>query len=782
MRKQVLLLFLLASSWAKAQAIIVPSHINFADQHFTLHESGRQNLQDKVNSLLKYPKYFQLKVDLADTYFPIIERVFREEGLPDDFKYLALIESGLIQDAVSTSNAVGFWQFKKDTATDYGLKINQDVDERKHITASSRSAARYLVKSNTLYYKNWHNTILSYYHGFTGAKALARPDHINKKEMEITDRTDNYILKLLAHKIAYGTVVGKNPTPLVMLREVPVSGKNISDIALENQVAEDEIKQYNKWLASQYIPNDKTYTVLIPVINPDQRMILASQRTSAPTVVETAEIPAVKTERKGKRQIKKLNGLKVIVAKNGDTKEDLARQAHLSTRRFLSINEMRNSDPIVEGEAYYVERKKSKASVQYHVVKEGEQVPQIAQRYGIKAHSILWYNRLKHREVLAAGRLLWLQQRRPANVPVEYRNTPESEPRQERANPVILAKDKTREERSTENKTASNQKPAQTKQPVKEYPTRKLPEPTPTTPQPAAPETVAQTEVAVNTNVAVITNENPVVTATAPAPAETAEKEIVAIALDSALANTNEVGDTSEEALTENVDAEIETINTTPVPAVVYTKPEATVKVATATDAVSEKPAAWTPADSINNTKEKPVVILREPTDAPTKTPAKVVLKEPSVAVKKTPAPKETVKESWSPTVIPSSHVVVKGETLYSISKQYGITIDDLKTWNNLGEMPLAIGQNLQVAAPAYQTAAAPASTAMLEDEPVKTAATPRVGTSTSHTVQAGESMYQISRKYGVTIKDIMDWNGKSDFNVKPGERLVIKTVGNSRY
>jgi len=254
---------------AMAQAVTVPRNVYFADIHLTITDRGQQEIQKKVDALHRSPAYFKLKVDLANAYFPLIERTFREEAVPDDFKYLALIESGLVSDAVSTSNAVGFWQFKKETATDYGLQVNNDIDERKHIVESSRSAARYLLKSNNLYYKNWHNTILSYYHGFTGAKSLAKPHHVDRKEMEVTDKTDPYILKLLAHKVAYESAIGRNPTPAVVLQEIPVSGRSISDLALETSVPEGELQRYNKWLAGNYIPNDKTYTVIVPVTNPN---------------------------------------------------------------------------------------------------------------------------------------------------------------------------------------------------------------------------------------------------------------------------------------------------------------------------------------------------------------------------------------------------------------------------------------------------------------------------------------------------------------------------------
>ena len=182
----LLLLLSLFCLAVRAQTVVVPDNIYFADQHLVVNEPARQLIQKQVDALLKYPASFRTKVDRADTYFPIVSRIFAEEGLPDDFKYLALQESGLVSDAVSTSQAVGFWQFKKEAAADHGLLITPDVDERKHIVNSSRGAAKYFVKSNTLYYKNWFNTLLSYYLGFTGAIAIAKSVLLNSREMEIT--------------------------------------------------------------------------------------------------------------------------------------------------------------------------------------------------------------------------------------------------------------------------------------------------------------------------------------------------------------------------------------------------------------------------------------------------------------------------------------------------------------------------------------------------------------------------------------------------------------------
>jgi membrane-bound lytic murein transglycosylase D len=767
MRKHLLLFLLLCSFIGRAQTVTVPDNLYLADQRMILSNSGRQEIQKRVDALMKYPKYFQARVDLADTYFPIIERVFREEGLPDDFKYLVLIESGLVSDAVSTSNAVGFWQFKKDTATDYGLRVNDNIDERKHIVESSRSAARYLLKSNNLYYKNWHNTILSYYHGFTGAKSLTKPSDINQKEMEVTHKTDIYILKLLAHKVAYESAIGRNPAPAVVLQEVPVAGKSLSELALEMSVNEGELQRYNKWLAGNYVPNDKTYTVIVPVTNPDQQhMVLASRRSAGPTVAQ-ATPPAVVTEKVGKREFKKLNGLKVIIAQRGDTKDKLALQARMSTKRFLSLNDMYSFDPIVEGQAYYIERKKSKAHVQYHVVKAGERVQQIAQQYGVKVRSILWNNRMKANEVLATGRLLWMQHRRPAHVPIEFQKTyPGTEPTRPPANPVILAQDEVLDEINADKSTASSQQPDASRQPARDYPGGKLSGTTPPAVEKAEPLFVPTTP-------------------TAPAPEAPVAQETAAPdsgpdqhPLDVALAHTNAEESKDETLLTEEIDQQVEHINQQPA---LYRKTPAGAvpdsfpapNTAPASGALATTPAAAPEPLEIKPDPAlaaKPAVILREPAEAPKKA-------APNKVLAASPAPQETQQE---PAASPGIHVVAKGETQYGISRKYGITTDELRTWNGLGDLPLSIGQSLKVVAPAVTSSTGPLTPAGPSLAATPAPAAPKGGPAT-HTVSMGESMYQISRRYGVTIKDIMEWNRKADFNVVPGEKLLIKTVSDSR-
>src|SRR5687767_11770167 len=153
MRILVALLFAAVFPLA-AQSPQVPHKMEFAGITLTIRDDARREIQKDVDALTQSPKHYAIKAERAKTYFPIIEKVFREEQLTDDCKYLALQESALIADAVSTSNAVGFWQFKDFTAIEMGLRVDREIDERLNIVASSRAAARYIKKNNT-FFNNW---------------------------------------------------------------------------------------------------------------------------------------------------------------------------------------------------------------------------------------------------------------------------------------------------------------------------------------------------------------------------------------------------------------------------------------------------------------------------------------------------------------------------------------------------------------------------------------------------------------------------------------------------
>ena len=104
-----------------AQGPRVPHKMMLGDVKIKITDGARAEIQKNVDELTKHPKYFNVKVDRANQYFHFIEEAFSKEGIPEDIKYLVLQESGLISDVVSSSNAVGYWQFKDFTAVEMGL-------------------------------------------------------------------------------------------------------------------------------------------------------------------------------------------------------------------------------------------------------------------------------------------------------------------------------------------------------------------------------------------------------------------------------------------------------------------------------------------------------------------------------------------------------------------------------------------------------------------------------------------------------------------------------------
>ena len=228
----------------------VPETITLDNMVLRINNDAKSTIQSEVDALHANDKYFQIFIDRINIYFPIIENVLNDEGVPDDFKYLALQESALIPDAVSSSNAIGFWQFKLETAEQYGLVINDNIDERKNIVSSTRAAARYIKNSNFTF-ENWVFSVLSYLLGLNGAKSEVDSKLYGTKRMSIDSNTHWYIIKFLGYKIAFENYSNsknyndKIKRPLNMTMNINKIQKIIPMPKL-NHVIKDLVKEYDQ--------------------------------------------------------------------------------------------------------------------------------------------------------------------------------------------------------------------------------------------------------------------------------------------------------------------------------------------------------------------------------------------------------------------------------------------------------------------------------------------------------------------------------------------------------
>ncbi|WP_439881488.1 LysM peptidoglycan-binding domain-containing protein [Pontibacter sp. MBLB2868] len=790
MRKQLpLLVLLLLPLLTLAQNVTVPKNVYFADVHLRISDEAQQLIQKKVDALHRNQSYFQVKVELADAYFPIIERVFKAEGVPDDFKYLALQESGLIGDAVSTSNAVGYWQFKKEAAMDFNLRMDNVVDERRHIIEASRGAAKYFKRSNSNY-DNWFTSLLSYYLGYTGVKTYSSPSDKGSKKMEVTEKSHPYVITFLAHKIAYDNFVGKNKPALSLHEMRATPGQSLADIALSTKTDFAELEKYNKWLLGNSIPSDKDYYVMVPVRNGERGVFASKSEISKPVTTTQQMAAAVMVKR---------NGLNALIARPNDTKDKLALQAGISTRKFLRYNDLHNFDPIVPGTAYYIEKKNLSAEKDYHVVQPGETMQMISQHYGIRLTYLLFKNRMSRSEVPVPGRVLWLQKRRPSSIPVEVRdlNQKQSIATTTPDNTRVVANKQTVAENDAPQENIFKRFINSLKR-FKKEPEQEEEQETATTPVPvaqAAPVPTVKEEPQIKNEKAAVksistpatsqpeqaTSQVPV-TDTKPAPAALYPVTKEPAATQTEPKQNAQPVKAAEEVLTAKKQEEVEEVEPLlqkPVEEIeeeadaVESTPKTQVK------AIAPKPARHQvkQGETLYSISRMYAVTVNDLNtwnilgDEPLKLGQELLIAEPLT----TPAAKP-VQES-NPVAVSSVsqsangyHTVVKGETLYQISKTYNVSLEDLRTWNNLPDNNIRPGQELRISAPA--SAASPVKAS--EEEKVVNASASTSGT-LYHTVAAGESMYQISRKYGATIKDIMEWNNKSDFSVSIGEKLLVK-------
>lgn len=642
-RSCLLLLSFVFVHLVHAQEVEVPGTMEFAGLKLKLDEDARSLIGKNVWLLRKNTGYFNTTFERFELYRPLIEQALAAEGLPDDFKYLAVQESSLVSDAVSTSNAVGFWQFKKASAMEVGMRVDNDIDERKHILVSTRGAAKYM-KRNNFYLNNWLGALLSHYAGLGGARTLLPADWAKATKVDIDKNTHWYILKFLAHKVAFQEELGRNPQrSLVLLEYKETNGKSIKQIAHDLDLTEEDLLTYNKWLSCSRIPGDKSYTVIVPApasqltaliaktgspfrpIDPGSEAVASIN--SSPVATSGAVFPVLQKKRQDRMY--SINGKLGIQAKAGESFARLADLGDISIEKLRRFNDLAGNERPVAGQVYYLKRKRNKAAVEEHVAVEGETLWEISQRYGIKLKTLLRKNRMQKGEKLVHGRVLRLRYARSAHTPVEIRDVP---------------------------------KPAATM--VAQY------KPKPAVKSPAKVLTSDQPKA--DMPVAPVVNESPKVADSQPKPVVT------------------------EKSVQPTASAPVEKKEETP---------------------AVEKVAIYTP----------PTTPASEP-------------------------------------VAPSSgktHQVEQGQTLYAISKLYGVTVAQLRSWNNLaGTDGVKLGQTLIV--DQVDSVAAP------EQKPVAIEFT-------EYVVQPGDTVYKISKAYGVTVEEILTWNGKTDVTLALGEVLKVK-------
>ncbi|MEE3034605.1 MAG: lytic transglycosylase domain-containing protein [Bacteroidota bacterium] len=260
----------------KVYALNIPDTVDFAGEKIPLFSP---DLRERMDRELLVNTYWQsntlLLIKRANKYFPQIERILKEEGIPDDFKYLTLVESGL-QNVTSPSGAKGFWQIMKNTGLEMGLEINSNVDERYNLFLATKSASKYLKKAKNKF-GTWTLAAASYNRGISGIQRnLNFQGAQNYYDLRLGSESSRYIFRILALKeilenpIKYGYVFDKNdlynyvPVRYVLV-DTPII--NLSDFAKKLGINYKVLKIHNSWLRQNHLNNRsrKKYNIEIPL-------------------------------------------------------------------------------------------------------------------------------------------------------------------------------------------------------------------------------------------------------------------------------------------------------------------------------------------------------------------------------------------------------------------------------------------------------------------------------------------------------------------------------------
>lgn len=258
----------------------VPNKLTFAGEAVPLqYPDVKQALERELSVTMFMHSRTLLTLRAVKRYFAIIEPILEKYGVPNDFKYLCMAESGLNENAVSSARAAGLWQFMGSAAKDFGIETGDNIDMRYDIEASTDAAARYLLRSYKQY-GNWTMVAASYNLGLTGVSRRQETQGVeNYYDMFLPEETMRYVYRILAMKIvtedpaAYGFKLRESDylRPFQNYSVVSVSGQNIdwSNLAASYGTTYKVLRMLNPWIRSYNYENKsgKVYKLKIPRAN-----------------------------------------------------------------------------------------------------------------------------------------------------------------------------------------------------------------------------------------------------------------------------------------------------------------------------------------------------------------------------------------------------------------------------------------------------------------------------------------------------------------------------------
>ncbi|OWY20459.1 murein transglycosylase [Sphingobacteriales bacterium UPWRP_1] len=253
----------------------MPPSIAFANEEVPLYDREvRERLDREITNVTHQHSSTIRVMKLAYRYLPLIEDILSRNGVPDDFKYLAIAESGL-ENVTSSKGAKGVWQFMEGTATQYGLEISTDVDERLHLEKSTLAACTYLRNAYQRF-GTWTMAAASYNRGVSGMNEHAGEQQSNNYyDLYLNSETSRYIFRILAYKhvLTHPEDYGYHFTtedfyPAQATNSVMISSiGDIAAFARSYNTNYKTVKNLNPWLRTNSLKGrtDKSYAIKLPM-------------------------------------------------------------------------------------------------------------------------------------------------------------------------------------------------------------------------------------------------------------------------------------------------------------------------------------------------------------------------------------------------------------------------------------------------------------------------------------------------------------------------------------
>jgi membrane-bound lytic murein transglycosylase D len=347
------------------------------------------------------PSFTKSMLERKNYFFPIFEENLQKYGIPDEIKYLSLIESGLNPKAYSYAGAAGLWQFMPKTGRiDFGLRIDKHIDERYHVQKSTEAACKYMRQLFRIF-GDWELVLAAYNTGPGNVKRAIRKaggggfweiyPYLHKQ-------TRSYVPQYVAmvymmHYAADHNIFPENHAVIPPSSPVMVSNYvNLITLASLSNIPVAELKEVNPHILTGELPETtKDFLLSIPdsyyaYFDENKQFILdsASKRKASKTKIKVEQAPSEDT-------------LLITEKKNKKNKETEADE-ELDNEAKVAINDTDAFEEVT----------KRKPTIKYHTIKRGENLGGIAEKYGVEIYDLKVWNKIKRSNDIKSGRRIKL--------------------------------------------------------------------------------------------------------------------------------------------------------------------------------------------------------------------------------------------------------------------------------------------------------------------------------------------------------------------------------------